>query len=129
MLHKIGFFSLLVTNVCVCVFQMKKYKFSLQKAVNVPVNAIAPQSGAHLRAQIQKLLHLLSGSQVEVSGKHISAKDTPEGLLFSKNLIAKMIVVRCRFGVSRLDFVRPVLGTLSFVLFPIQASWLAVSHW
>ncbi|XP_041348993.1 nucleoporin GLE1-like [Gigantopelta aegis] len=80
--------------------QMKKYKFSLQKAVNVPVNAIAPQSGTHLRSQIQKLLHLLSGSQVEVSGKHVSAKEVPEGLLFCKHLIAKMIVKKAEEQVT-----------------------------
>ncbi|XP_067685527.1 mRNA export factor GLE1-like [Haliotis asinina] len=70
--------------------QMKKYRFELQKSVNTPINSIAPVDGANLRDKLQKLIHLLGGHQIE--GKHVSAKDAPEGIPFCKNLIARMFV-------------------------------------
>ncbi|XP_046557631.1 mRNA export factor GLE1-like [Haliotis rubra] len=70
--------------------QMKKYRFELQKSVNTPINSIAPVDGSNLRDKLQKLIHLLGGHQIE--GKHVSAKDAPEGIPFCKNLIARMFV-------------------------------------
>ncbi|XP_050410494.1 mRNA export factor GLE1 [Patella vulgata] len=72
--------------------QMKKYKFELQKAVNTPINAISPESSSHLQDKLHRLTSLMSGQVVELSGKRISAKEAPEGILFCKNLAAKMIV-------------------------------------
>lgn len=83
-------------SVCVCVvLQVKKYKFDLQKAINMPVNAISSISGSHLRDKLQRVCALLSGQQVEVAGgRRVSAKDHPGGVAFCKDLFAKKIVVR-----------------------------------
>ncbi|XP_062587999.1 mRNA export factor GLE1-like [Saccostrea cucullata] len=72
--------------------QLKKMKFDLQKAVNIPINAISAVSGAHLRDKLQRLLVLLSGQQVEISNKRVSVRDHPAALPFCKYLIAKMVV-------------------------------------
>ncbi|KAL4223047.1 Nuclear pore complex nucleoporin component [Mactra antiquata] len=72
--------------------QLKKYKFDLQKAVNTPINAISTVSGDHLRDKLKRLLLLLSGQQVEVTGRTVSIKQHPQGGDFSKYLIAKMMV-------------------------------------
>ncbi|XP_061189883.1 mRNA export factor GLE1-like [Saccostrea echinata] len=72
--------------------QLKKMKFDLQKAVNIPVNAISAVSGAHLRDKLQRLLVLLSGQQVEITNKRVSVRDHPAALPFCKYLIAKMVV-------------------------------------
>lgn len=72
---------------------MKKYRFDLQRAVNTPINAISAVSGSHLRDKLQSLQGLLSGRQVHVAGKQVSAGQSPEGMAFSQNLIAKMLVV------------------------------------
>ncbi len=77
-------------------FQLKKYKYELQKAVNIPVNTIAPKSGSHLREKLQHLRSLLSGQQVDVDGKRVSAAD-PASIAFVKDLFAKKIVVSHRF--------------------------------
>lgn len=74
-------------------FQLKKLKFDLQKAVNIPVNAISAVSGAHLRDKLQRLLVLLSGQQVEITNRRVSVSEHPAALTFCKYLIAKMIVV------------------------------------
>ncbi|ESO97958.1 hypothetical protein LOTGIDRAFT_209149 [Lottia gigantea] len=73
-------------------FQLKKYKFELQKAVNTPINAISAEKSSHLQDKLQRLNLLLSGYTVESTGKRISAKEVPEGILFCKNLAARMIV-------------------------------------
>ncbi|CAL1543024.1 unnamed protein product [Lymnaea stagnalis] len=72
--------------------QMKKYRFDLQKAINTTINAISAVTGSHLLDKLQKLQKLLSGQVIEVSGKRVSVKDAPEALLFSQNLVAKMLV-------------------------------------
>ena len=74
-------------------FQLKKYKFDIQKAVNTPINAISPVSGDHLRDKLNRLLKLISGHQVDVAGKTVSVKDHPDAAAFSKHLTARMIVV------------------------------------
>jgi hypothetical protein len=68
-------------------------KFALQKAVNIPVNAISAVSGAHLRDKLQRLLVLLSGQQVEITNSKISVQEHPAALPFCKYLFAKMVVV------------------------------------
>lgn len=77
----------------IVIFQLKKLKFDLQKAVNIPVNAISAVSGAHLRDKLQRLLVLLSGQQVEITNKRFSVNEHPAALTFCKHLIAKMVVV------------------------------------
>lgn len=57
----------------------KQYKFSLQKAVTTPINAISDQSPAHLLDKIQRLTKLLSGHQVLITGKSLSASSHPLG--------------------------------------------------
>ena len=74
-------------------FQFKKYKFDLQKAVNIPVNAISSTSGAHLRDKLTRLGSLLIGNPVEVDNKRIAATQHPGGMAFCKDLFAKKIVV------------------------------------
>ncbi|XP_064618494.1 mRNA export factor GLE1-like [Lineus longissimus] len=71
---------------------LKKYRFNLQKAVNTPVNAIAPTNGAHLRDKLKRLVLLLAGDVVEVTGKRISAKEHPAGMQFVRDLFAKKLV-------------------------------------
>lgn len=80
--------------------QLKKLKFDLQKAVNIPVNAISAVSGAHLRDKLQRLLVLLSGQQVEIANKRVSVNEHPAALTFCKHLIAKMVVKKGEEQVS-----------------------------
>ncbi|KAK7480067.1 hypothetical protein BaRGS_00028704 [Batillaria attramentaria] len=80
--------------------QMKKLRFDLQRAVNTPINAISPVSSAHLRDKLQRLRALLQGQTVEVSGKRVNPQDVPEGVLFCKNLVAKMIARKAEEQVS-----------------------------
>lgn len=80
--------------------QLKKLKFDLQKAVNIPVNAISAVSGAHLRDKLQRLLVLLSGQQVEITNKRFSVNEHPAALTFCKHLIAKMVVKKGEEQVS-----------------------------
>ena len=74
-------------------FQLKMLKFDLMKAVSIPFNAISAVSDAHLRDNLQRLLVLLSGQQVEINNKRVSVSEHPIALNFCKYLIAKMIVV------------------------------------
>lgn len=60
--------------------QLKKLKFDLQKAVNIPVNAISAVSGAHMRDKLQRLLVLLSGQQLEIANKRVSVNEHPAAL-------------------------------------------------
>ena len=68
-------------------------KFDIQKSVNTPINNISPVSGDHLRDKLQRLLSLLGGQTVDLSGKRFSLAGCPQALPFCKNLIGKMIVV------------------------------------
>ena len=62
--------------------------------MNIPVNAIAPTSGSHLRDKLQRLLKLMEGQTVDIGSRStISAGCHPSGLLFCKELLAKKIVV------------------------------------
>lgn len=74
--------------------QLKKFRFDLQKAVSIPVNAISTQSGEHLMDKITRLRRLLSGQPVEVTGKSLSINQHPEAKLYCCNLLAKKLVVR-----------------------------------
>lgn len=74
-------------------FQLKSLKFDLMKAVSIPFNAFSAVSDAHMRGNLQRLLVLLSGQQVEINNKRVSVSEHPTALNFCKYLIAKMIVV------------------------------------
>lgn len=65
----------------------------LQKAVNVPVNAISPTSANHLQDKFFKLSRLISGQLVETGLGKIAASSHPEGIAFCKNLLAHKFVV------------------------------------
>ncbi|XP_038054788.1 nucleoporin GLE1-like [Patiria miniata] len=72
--------------------QLKKYRFDLQKAVNIPVNAISNQSGTHLMDKLQRLKSLLLGEMVNISGRRVSVTRDEASKAFVKNLLAKKIV-------------------------------------
>jgi len=67
--------------------------YVLQKAVNVPVNAISPTSANHLHDKFFKLSRLISGQLVETGHGKIAATTHPEGIAFCKNLLAQKFVV------------------------------------
>ncbi|XP_019857032.1 PREDICTED: nucleoporin GLE1-like isoform X1 [Amphimedon queenslandica] len=71
--------------------QMKKYKFSLQKAVNM-VGAVSGQTGSQLLHIVQQIKRLLSGDIIEVSGKRVTVKDHPLARDYCINLLARKIV-------------------------------------
>ena len=73
--------------------QLKKYRFDLQKAVSIPINAISAQSGEHLLDKIVRLKRLFSGQSVEVMGKSLTISYHPQAKLYCCNLLAKKVVV------------------------------------
>ena len=85
--------TVIVTEYSLFVHQWKKMRFDLQKAVNTPVNTISPVSSDHLRDKLFRLRALLKGETVEVTGKRVNPQGAPQGVLFCKNLVARMIAV------------------------------------
>ena len=61
-----------------------EYKVDLQKAVNVPINAISAHSPSQLNDKISRLVILLSGNSVEVGGKRVNCKGHPSALVSFK---------------------------------------------
>lgn len=59
--------------------RLKQFKFALQKAVNIPLNAISSVSSQHLQDKYQRLFSLLSGKNVEAGGSTVCASQHPEG--------------------------------------------------
>ncbi|RUS77866.1 hypothetical protein EGW08_014379 [Elysia chlorotica] len=82
--------------------QMKQYRFDLQRAVNTPINAISGVDSHHLRDKLHRLVALLRGEEVKVSGRSVRADRTPEARLFCQNLVAKMLVRKGEEQVSSL---------------------------
>ncbi|VDH95689.1 nucleoporin GLE1 [Mytilus galloprovincialis] len=82
--------------------QMKKMKFDIQKSINTPINNISPVSGDHLNDQLTRLLTLLAGRTVDLSGRRFSLSACPQALPFCKYLIAKMVVKKGEEQVSAL---------------------------
>lgn len=70
----------------------KKYRFDLQKAVTLHVNAISAQSGQQVLDKLVYLRRLLRKQSVEVSGRKVSTNDHPLATLFCCNLLAKKFV-------------------------------------
>lgn len=61
--------------------KQSKYKFDLQKAVNVPINALSAHSPSHLNDKIHRLVSLLSENNVLVGGKSLNCKSHPSALV------------------------------------------------
>ena len=72
----------------------RKYRFDLQKAVTLNVNAISAQSGQQVLDKLIYLKRLLRKQSVEVSGRKVSTNEHPLATLFCCNLMAKKFVVR-----------------------------------
>ena len=58
-----------------------KYKFDLQKAVNIPINALSAHSPSQLNDKIHRLVSLLSGNNVEVGGRRVNCKAHPSAMV------------------------------------------------
>lgn len=71
----------------------KKYRFELQKAINITVNSISANSGEGLIEKIGRLRALIGGQSVDVMGKSVSISQHPEARLYCCNLLAKKLVV------------------------------------
>ena len=71
---------------------LKQFKFDCQKAVNVPVNAISPQSAQHLQDKLDKLLNLLRGNFIEVPPRRFKATQHPGGIEYCADLLARKLV-------------------------------------
>jgi len=70
----------------------KQFRFDCAKAVNVPINAISPQSGQHLVDKLDKLVNLLRGNVVEVPPRRFKATQHPGGIEYCTDLLAKKLV-------------------------------------
>ncbi|XP_075221112.1 gle1 RNA export mediator isoform X2 [Lycorma delicatula] len=57
----------------------KKFRFSCQRAINIPVNAISPISREHMQDKYSRLCSLLKGQPVVVSNNTITASSHPLG--------------------------------------------------
>nr|XP_018896680.1 PREDICTED: nucleoporin GLE1 [Bemisia tabaci] len=79
---------------------LKQFRFLCQKAVITPVNAISPESKAHLVDKYNKLSNLLAGRSVTVNNKSFSATSHPLGLQFCKYTLAKKFVEQGEKNVS-----------------------------
>ncbi|XP_039292333.1 nucleoporin GLE1 isoform X1 [Nilaparvata lugens] len=71
---------------------MKKFRFSCQKAVITPVNAISPISHEHMKDKFDRLSRLLRGETVTLGDAKFSASSHPLGIKFCTNLMAKKFV-------------------------------------
>lgn len=71
--------------------ELKKFRSECLKAITIPVNAISGVSAEHLKDKYDKLCHLLAGVAPPNVHKH------PQGLTFSKNILAKKLVVSDHF--------------------------------
>jgi len=69
----------------------KPYKFDLQKAVNTPLNSLSGVSSSHLQDKVDKLVSLLSGEQVTVVDRTLSASSHPHARKFCMALAAKKL--------------------------------------
>lgn len=78
----------------------KKFRFSCQRAINIPVNAISPISREHMQDKYIRLSKLLKGQPVLVSNTTVSASSHPLGIKFCTNLLAKKFVNQGEHTVS-----------------------------
>ena len=61
---------------------VKKYRFELQKAVNITVNSISANSGEGLLEKIYRFQCLLGGKSVDVMGKAVNTTQHPQAKLY-----------------------------------------------
>ncbi|RZF36558.1 hypothetical protein LSTR_LSTR010669 [Laodelphax striatellus] len=71
---------------------MKKFRFSCQKAVITPVNAISPTDHEHMMDKYNRLSKLLKGETVILGNTKFSASSHPLGIKFCTNIMAKKFV-------------------------------------
>ena len=75
---------------------IKKYRFDLQKAINITINSISANSGEVLIDKITKLRRLLGGQSVNVMGKAVDTSRHPQAKLYCCNLLAQKLVASQR---------------------------------
>ncbi|GFR19635.1 nucleoporin GLE1 [Trichonephila clavata] len=68
----------------------KKYRFELQKAINVPINSLSSNSGSQIKAKINRLLNILSGKIPEL--KRSDMNNDSAAYSFCLYLMAKQFV-------------------------------------
>ncbi|GFT19092.1 nucleoporin GLE1 [Nephila pilipes] len=68
----------------------KKYRFELQKAINVPINSLSSNSGSQIKAKINRLLNILSGKIPELKSNDVNNDLTAYN--FCLYLMAKQFV-------------------------------------
>ncbi len=68
----------------------KKYRFELQKNINIIVNSVSANSGEGLIDKISKLKNLMGGKTM---GKSVSISQHPEAKLYCYNLFSRKLVV------------------------------------
>ncbi|ESO09442.1 hypothetical protein HELRODRAFT_190497 [Helobdella robusta] len=72
---------------------LKKYRFSLMKAVSENVNTINNNEPGHLHDKVEKFIRLLEGGTIGVSGdQNVSTRDHPVASLYCLNRLAKKLV-------------------------------------
>ena len=70
----------------------KDFKFTCQKAVTTPLNAISDVTAEHLKDKLTKLIALTNGQPVQVTeSTRFQATSMPE-LIYAKNLLAKKLI-------------------------------------
>uniref|UniRef100_A0A1Q3EZB0 mRNA export factor GLE1 n=1 Tax=Culex tarsalis TaxID=7177 RepID=A0A1Q3EZB0_CULTA len=79
---------------------MKTYRFSCQKAINTPVNAISAVSREHFVDKFTKLDALLSGQQVRIGDQSVSINAHPLGRTYCTMLLAKKFVSQADTAIS-----------------------------
>ncbi|XP_057292176.1 mRNA export factor GLE1-like isoform X2 [Hydractinia symbiolongicarpus] len=78
----------------------KTYKFDLYKVVNTTINAVSDESPKHLLDKIIKMNMLLTGKDIETSGKNVNTRGSNEALLLCSDLLAKKLVLQGESQVS-----------------------------
>lgn len=80
--------------------KLKQFRFALQKAVNIPLNAISAVSSQHLHDKYRRLSDLLAGQRVEAGGTTACAAQHPQGVAFCTELLARKFVLQGDLMVS-----------------------------
>jgi len=74
-------------------FRKDRFRFELQKAATLPINAISPVSGDHMVDKYKKLHNLLSGKSAIYGMDSVRPAEHPLGVLMVTDIIAKLFVV------------------------------------
>ena len=70
----------------------KSFKFTCQKAVTTPLNAISDVTSDHLKDKLSKLIGIINGQQVQATETTIFQATTQSELIYTKNLLAKKLI-------------------------------------